>query len=123
MGLRWELERPLLILTTEGDVDYHEGLETLGAAVDAASAQGRGWHLLFDIRRSTENRASGELEGIASFIAGRLGPLSGRCAVLAGDDLHYGLARVFEVYAEPAVQVEVFRDEAAARSFLEADES
>lgn len=45
-----------------------------------------------------------------------------RIAVLAGGDYDFGLGRMFAALAEQLdFQVEVFRDEAAARAFLELD--
>jgi hypothetical protein len=43
-----------------------------------------------------------------------------RLALVVGNDLHFGLARMLQVYAEGRdVQVEVFKDHAKAREWLQ----
>lgn len=113
MPLSFELDRDVIRVTTKGDVEFESGLGVLERAIRTArdADPRRRWHLLFDIRESSENRSSIELDGIAGFIGDRQQGLSGRCAVVAGDPFHFGLARQFEAYSNRrGVAVSVFRD-------------
>lgn len=58
------------------------------------------WHLLFDVRQSTESRSSGELRDIAALIASHRGMLTGRCAIIVSKPMYYGLGRIFSVFME-----------------------
>ena len=102
MALTHELADGVLRFTTTGDVEYRDGLSVLteGLASAAATPLAGGWHLLFDIRHSTEDRSPDELRGIAAIITAHRTSLSGNCAVVASDPLHYGLARMFGVFME-----------------------
>ena len=119
MGVAYELRAGIICFTTTGDVEHQSGLDALkaGLAEGAASPTPNGWHLLFDIRASTENRDPNELRNIASAIGMNRSILSGRCAVVATDPLHYGLSRMFGVFMSGLgfeVHVCVHLDEARA---------
>ena len=100
MDLAYELTANTILFTTVGDVEHRGALDILkeGLAAGAATPIPNGWHLLFDIRQSTENRDPNELRSTASKIANYRASLSGYCAVVAADPLHYGLARMFSVF-------------------------
>jgi len=102
MSLAYELKAGTIQFTTTGDVEHSGALETLKAGLAAAAVNPipNGWHLLFDIRNSTENRDPNELRNTATAIALHRAALSGRCAVVAADPLHYGLARMFGVFMD-----------------------
>ncbi|MFO0825133.1 MAG: hypothetical protein U0792_18770 [Gemmataceae bacterium] len=96
----YQLTENTIWFTTVGDVEHRGALDMLkaGLAAGAAKPLPQGWHLLFDITRSTENRDPRELRNIADAIATHRSALSGRCAIVATDPLHYGLARMFGVF-------------------------
>ncbi|MBA4188215.1 MAG: hypothetical protein C0467_09390 [Planctomycetaceae bacterium] len=100
MSVAYELMAGTICFTTTGDVEHRSALDTLqeGLADAAQQPVPGGWHLLFDIRKSTENRDPNELRNTATAIAMHRAALSGRCAVVATDPLHYGLARMFGVF-------------------------
>jgi nitrogenase molybdenum-iron protein alpha/beta subunit len=118
MSLTYRLHGETLEFKTTGDVEHTPGLEILKAGFAEAARTGRqSWDLYFDIRASTENREAGELRQIAATIAAYRSILTGGCAVVAGDPLHYGLARMFAVFMETlgfAVRVCTAADEAHA---------
>lgn len=119
MGISFELKDRTIRFVTVGDVDFAAGLQVLEAALATAAEQGSGWGLLFDIRSSSENRSADELRGVAEVIARHRDALSGQCAILAADPLHYGLARMFGVFAESlGLTAMVFRTEAEALAWL-----
>ncbi len=123
MPITFEVRDRVLRFVTLGDVDYADGLTVLKAGFEAAAAStpaGGLWGLLFDIRNSSENRNSDELRGIASTIYRHRHLLSGRCAVLATDPLHYGLARMFAVFMESlGLQAMVFTKVGDAEAWLD----
>lgn len=123
MGLTFELSATILRFFTSGDVEFVPGTQTLHDGLEAAVVAGAGSarrHLLFDIRESRENRSSDELRAIALLIAPYRSRLSGRCAVVVSDLLHYGLGRVFGAYLEGSgFTVEVFHTLAEAERWFE----
>lgn len=122
MPIQYELRGRTLWLVTEGDVDYEDGLATLGAAIERAAAVDATpcWDVVFDIRRSREQRSADEMRGIAVFVGQHRDVLSGACAIIAADPLHFGLARMFEAYGElEGIAARVVDDEAAATAWLQ----
>jgi hypothetical protein len=122
MPLVHELRDHVIWITTVGDVEYDEGLAALGRALaDAERTDPKAqWDIAFDVRQSSENRSPTELEGIASFVAMNDAVLSRRCVVIAGDDFHYGLSRMFQAYCElRGIRSAAVRDTAAALEWLE----
>jgi hypothetical protein len=121
MPITYELRDDTLWFVTVGEVDYRGGLRVLVEAFEAARAHDpkRRWNVVFDIRSSSENRSADELQGIASVVAQNDAVLSGRCAVVAGDSLHFGLARMFGTYAEGlGLDVTVVKDVPRAVAWL-----
>ena len=100
MPVTFELTATAVRFTTVGDVDHRDALGVFlaGLAAGAAAPVPGGRHLFFDIRASTENRETSELRHTAAAIAAHRPALSGRCAVVAADPLHFGLARMFAVF-------------------------
>jgi len=102
MGLAYQLADGMIRFVTTDDVDFDAGLQVLQEALHTAAElePGRRWHLLFDIRHSSEDRSSDELRTIATLIGDYRKELSGRCAVVVTDPLHYGLGRMFGTFME-----------------------
>jgi hypothetical protein len=124
MPMSFDLQEGALWFRTWDDVVYDEGIAVLERGLEAAlqaSAQRR-WPVVFDIRESRENRSADELRGIAEFVAAHDGVLSGHCAVLASDALHFGLGRMFEAFSqEHGIDVRVFREPEALVAWLEVE--
>lgn len=121
MPLRHRLQDGVIWITTEGDVEYDEGIASLGRALEAAKQADpvARWDIVFDVRRSSENRSADELRRIAQLVAENGSVLSGRTVVIAGDDLHYGLSRMFQAYCElHGLRAAVRRDPDAALAWL-----
>lgn len=124
MPLVHTLDEHTIWITTEGDVEYADGLASLERALEAARERdaNRGWDVAFDIRQSTENRSADELRGIVDFVAGARPLLSGRCIVIAGGDFQFGVSRMFQSFCELRdLQATVVRDVDAARAWLSED--
>jgi len=125
MGVAYEMKAGVVLFTTTGDIEHRSALDTLraGLAAAAESPAPHGWHLLFDISQSTENRDPNELRNIARAIAERRSALSGRCAIVAVDPLHYGLSRMFGVFMSGlGFEVHVCNDLGAAILWLNTSE-
>ena len=126
MSLTYEIRGDVLWFTTEGSVDFVDGLHTIqcgfSEASDASVAEPeRRWNLLFDVRQSTESRTSGELQDIAKLIASHRGMLTGRCAIIVSKPLYYGLSRMFAVFMESlGLRTSVVHSEEEAIAWLNA---
>lgn len=123
MPIRFQLRDDVLSFVTVGDVDYEAGLGVLEQGIEEArrAVADRRWDVVFDIRESAENRSKDELVGVAAFVASHPDVLSGRCAVVASDPFHFGLARMFSAHAESlGIEALVTRDVRAALDWLAA---
>lgn len=121
MPLAHALRDHCIWITTEGDVEYGDGLASLERALEAARAENgdAGWDIAFDIRRSSEHRSAQELRGIVDYVADRRPLLSGRCVVIASSDYLFGVSRMFQAYCElRELTATVVRDEESAREWL-----
>lgn len=120
MPLTYSLAEGIIDVVATGEVDFHAGLAVLGRAFAAAAAVApTGWHLVIDITRSEENRTSEELRGIVEVVREHRPLLSGRCAVVASDALHYGLGRMFQTYMDGAgAVVAIFEGMEEAREWV-----
>lgn len=111
-------------------VQFSEGA-TLAAALDALRALAADPalpavpDLLVDLRNSPRLPESSQLRAIAGTL-GSLAPTLrwGSCALVANSDVHYGMSRIFAVYAETAFEaVQTFRELADAEGWLKAQRS
>jgi len=111
MPIEYELRPEAIYLEAVGEVDYQDALAVFRAALRAARAEGLPPRpIVFDLRQSKEQRSADELRAIAQFISRQGDVLAPRCAVVAGDALHFGLGRMFEAFAEGHdVEVTVLR--------------
>jgi len=112
MPIHYEIRPEAIWFRTVGDVDFENGLAVLEAGIESARRRsaGRRWPVIFDILASQERRNADELRAIAHFVAEHADVLAPHCAVIAGDDFHYGLARMFEAFADSHdVRVTVLR--------------
>ena len=92
------------------------------AAVMTDPSRRNGMPSLVDCRQVTTLLSPADLRTIAADI-GTLttSPVSGRCAVLAGSDVVFGLLRMYEAYSDGApIEVRAFRDPDAATAWLQA---
>ena len=105
MPLSYALEQIILRIAAVGDVEYNTGLVVFKEALDRArelahTSDTKHWNVIFDLRESKEDRSADELRGVAMALSQYSEILTGRLALVAADAYHYGLSRVFGVFAE-----------------------
>jgi hypothetical protein len=123
MALSFEadIETSTIRFVARGGVEYEPGLMVLerGIAEAVRLDPARKWHLLFDVRESSENRSGDELRVIAGVIISHKQSLSLKCVLLAADALHYGLSRMFGAYLEnDSFEINVFAEMRDAEAWL-----
>jgi hypothetical protein len=103
MSLVHEFAGDILFFRTSGDVVHQDGLSFLQSTFAAArvAPPASGWHLCFDIRESTENRSSPEIDHIAGVLHANKDILSGKVAILVKSQVYFGVARIFVSLLEP----------------------
>jgi len=77
--------------------------------------------LLVDTTRSEVlgTRSPGQIRHVAQALAPYAERIGGRCAIVAREDIHFGLSRMGSVYSESVgVETEVFRTEDEALAWL-----
>ena len=123
MAVVYEFEGAVLRLNLEGEYEPEDIRRAFLAAMADPNGPKR-VSLLVDVRRSEvlSKRAPGEIQTVAQGL-GPFGERIGhRCAVVAVDDLHYGLTRMGGAYSGGVgIDVQVFRDPDAALSWLASD--
>ena len=116
-----ESERQLTIHICSGIILKQELIDAVKALYDSETTPNHLW----DITDSDFSQITGiELEGVAKF-AKQCAPtrIGGRTAFVATDDLGFGLARMYEVFAEQVgqrVEIRVFRSRKKAEKWLSA---
>ena len=123
MPVHYEIQGAVLRMNLEGEYEPEDIRRTFLAAMNDPNCPKR-VALLVDVRRSEvlAKREPGQIQTVAQ----GLGPfgerLGHRCAVVATDDLHYGLTRMGSAYSGGVgIDVQVFRDPDAALSWLASD--
>jgi hypothetical protein len=74
-----------------------------------------------DVTRSESlaSRSPSQIRYIAEFLGPYAKRINGRCAVIAAEDLHFGLGRMGSVYSENVgIEAGIFRQEEDARRWL-----
>jgi SpoVK/Ycf46/Vps4 family AAA+-type ATPase len=103
MPLRFEIRQPVLLIVSEGDTEYNEGLEQIKLALQEARRHGPEallWDLIFDVTESTGRRGESDARGVAMALAQHKHMLTGRMAVVVGGAQHAQLVRSSGVFAE-----------------------
>jgi len=123
MPVSYEIRDAVLRLNLDGEYEPESVLQTFLDAIADPKCPKR-VDLLVDVSRSASlaKRAPGEIQTVAE----SLGPfgerIGGRCAIVANDDLQFGLTRMGSAYSgSVGVDVQVFRDPEAALAWLAAD--
>ena len=108
MPLVFDMDSSVGVFSSEGDVEFEEGSRVLANGLDQLVDEGL-HRVVFDIRRSNETRSPDEVRAIADIVKSRIAV--GRMAVVASDDLYFGLGRMFQAFtASDGLEVGVFRD-------------
>ena len=114
-----DLERNLTVFTVSGSLRFEELRSTLESLYAQPEYSTRS---LFDMRGAEPGGLSApEMESLVGLIGThREERAPSRWAIVAGHDVHFGLSRMFEVYASNLpVEIRVFDDFEAAKDWLE----
>ena len=121
MPITYQLEPDTLRFNAVGDVEFDDGLRMLRRGLEEYVADRKANHrVVFDIRRSTENRSTVELRQIVQITQDYLGPDSQVAFLVATRDVMYGLSRMCTAYFDSEfVTAEVFLNEEAVDEWFE----
>ena len=120
MPVTYHVHDTVVEMTLQGNCPPEEVIQTFHEALDDESTPDE-FVLLLDVRKSTSlaTRPTSEIIRVAEY----LGPFQDRvkrCAVLATENVHFGLSRLGAVYSETAgVMTSVFRDKDEAITWLQ----
>jgi hypothetical protein len=123
MPVTYRINHDIAEMTLDGDCPPDEVIQTFHKILDDPASPQR-FMLLVDVRKSTSlaTRATQEIIRVAEY----LGPFKDRvvrCAVLATENVHFGLSRLGAVYSETAgVMTSVFREKDEAIAWLHSGE-
>lgn len=119
MPVTYRINNDIVELSLVGECPPDEVIQTFHEALDDPVAPSQ-FGLFLDVRKSTSlaTRSTAEIIRVAE----HLGPHRDRvkrCAVLATEQVHFGLSRLGAVYSETAgVMTSVFRDREEAMAWL-----
>jgi hypothetical protein len=123
MSVTYQLNEDVVEMTLNGTSTPEDVIKTFHQALEDSSTPDE-FVLLLDVRKSTSlaTRPTADIIKIAKY----LGPFQDRvrrCAVLATENIHFGLSRMGAVYSETAgVMTSVFRDKDEAIAWLHSGE-
>lgn len=123
MSATYRLNDDVVEMTLNGTTGIDEVIQTFHKALDDSNTPEE-FVLLLDVRKSSSlaTRPTSEIIKVAEY----LGPFQDRvkrCAVLATENIHFGLSRLGAVYSETAgVMTSVFRDKEEAIDWLHSGE-
>jgi len=123
MSATYRLNDDVVEMTLNGTTGIDEVIQTFHKALDDSNTPEE-FVLLVDVRESSSlaTRPTSEIIKVAEY----LGPFQDRvkrCAVLATENIHFGLSRLGAVYSETAgVMTSVFRDKEEAVNWLHSGE-
>jgi hypothetical protein len=123
MSATYRVNDDVVEMTLNGTTSIDEVIKTFHEALDDSNTPEE-FVLLLDVRKSTSlaTRPTPEIIRVAEY----LGPFQDRvkrCAVLATENIHFGLSRLGAVYSETAgVMTSVFRDKDEAVTWLHSGE-
>jgi hypothetical protein len=119
MPVTYRINKDIVEMSLDGECPPDEVIQTFHEAMDDPAAPPQ-FGLFLDVRNSTSlaKRSTQEIIRVAE----HLGPHKDRvrrCAVLATEQVHFGLSRLGAVYSETAgVMTSVFRDRDEALKWL-----
>ena len=124
MPVTYRVADGVIEMTLEGESTPDAVIECFDRALQDAATPAK-FALFLDVRRSTSLATRPTTEIIR--VAEHLGPNKDRvtrCAVLATENIHFGLSRLGAVYSETAgVMTSVFRDREEALAWLRGETS
>ena len=122
MPVTYRIDDDVVQMTLDGDIPPDDVLRTFDHVLVDPTCPPR-FVLLFDVRKSTSlaRRPTEDIIRVASY----LGPHKervARCAVVATEDVHFGLSRIGAAFCEAGgVVTNVFRDRDEAMAWLRSD--
>lgn len=120
MAVSYALRGPLLQMNLSGTYDPEDVVrEFLAALSDPACPNPVA--LLVDVTRSESlaSRSPSQIRYVAEFLGPYVKRIGGKCAVVAVEDIHFGLGRMGSVYSENVgIEAAIFRQEEDARRWL-----
>ncbi|HEX5131445.1 MAG TPA: hypothetical protein VFX92_03040 [Candidatus Krumholzibacteria bacterium] len=120
MPVSYRFDGSILEMTFDGDCPPdHVTQQFLNALADPACPERV--VLLADVSKSTSlaTRPAEDIQRVAAFLGPHAERISRRCAVLAAEDIQFGLSRLGAVYSETAgVATRVFRNRDEALAWL-----
>ena len=110
MAIQFQPEPGRLLCRAEGELSFEEILDALRGQWSASTEKGLA--VLWDLRRAKVDMSAVRVRSLAAFvIEGEREKRPARVALVAGDDLLFGLLRMYESNRSQAgTSVRVFRD-------------
>ena len=121
MPVTYSWDGPLLRLTLAGTYEPEDIVRQFQAALADPRAVEKA-ALLVDLARSESigTRSPGQIRFVAQALEPHTARIRGRCAIVAPEDVQFGLGRMGSVYSESVgVETEVFRTEDEALTWLD----
>lgn len=123
MPVRYTFSGNLFRMNLEGAYTPEEMMKTFKQALNDPLFPDDARFLL-DVRKSLKlsERSYNDIKSVAQFFAAHSDRVSGRCAIVADQEVHYGLSRMGATLAEiKGARIEVFRDINEAILWIGAD--
>jgi hypothetical protein len=118
MAITYSLKGEIIVFTTEGDVDFSEGLKTVvNGLQEYHQTVKNGEKILFDIVHSQEQRSSDDIRMMGKMISQYVH--AGRIAILVGSPMYYAMSRMFGAYViNSKIEIQIFTDRFVAEQWL-----
>jgi hypothetical protein len=119
MPVTCRIHQGVLEMALQGDCPPDEVIQTFVTAIEDSAVPPQ-FTLFLDVRESTSlaTRATADIIRVAQYLGVHRDRVR-RCAVLATENVHFGLSRLGAVYSETAgVMTSVFRDRDEALAWL-----
>lgn len=112
-------EQGVARVVAEGEVNFQEAVDTV-KKLNADPRFQVPTRLLWDLRAGRVNIGAEEIRQFADFVSKTRTEGRGRTAVVAHDDMAFGMSRMYEILTEKRlVEVKIFRDSEAALRWLQ----
>lgn len=120
MPVTYSIRSNLLRIVAAGEYEWGEVPRAFLAALNDPACPDP-VALLLDVRESSSiaKRSMDEIRAAGEFLGPYAARIGGKCAVLAGTELQFGLGRMGSVYSEGVgVKAGIFRDDRSALEWL-----
>ena len=124
MSVSYRVKNDVVELTLEGENSPDAVIQSFNEALDDPKTP-KQFSLFLDVRKSTSlaSRPTADIIRVAEYLGPHKDRVT-RCAVLATENVHFGLSRLGAVYSETAgVMTSVFRDREEALAWLRGETS